>query len=240
MKIIIVLISLLFTAALAGDCAPLQGNVSEEESLRINREPPKQSDTSIQSLFPNQASPSPGPDHVPTLEEQATELRNQNQETYTNSLPVEAPLVHYINPQSSYVSSDAINSGIVSEASGFRATISTIQHGESPLGVIGCQVDYTSGIVMQVYPPSDLNRFQIHPGDRVIGYMGHRFRNSLQMVNDVVGVPGTPCEITLLHNGQMISIEVLRTDARLLVQYDQQIGPFRNHYHNCVAQTRYW
>lgn len=238
MKIATILISLFLIAAPAITAAQLQGNVSEEESLRVNREAPQQRDISIQSLFPSQAMPPVVPPRASAL--QGWMKASTYQAAYTNSLAVNAPTANDKMPRSPYVSGVAANGGNLLDTTEFNTTLPTAQHGESPIGVLGLKVDFFTGRVLQVFPPSDLKRFQIRPGDRVLGYMGHQFTNGWQMVEEVVGIPGTPCEITFLHNGRIISIQALRTDARLLVQYDSQTDACFNHYHNCAAQTRYW
>jgi len=96
---------------------------------------------------------------------------------------------------------------------------------------------FLTGKIRKVFPPSDLNRFGIHRGDRVLAYQGHKFHNGWQMVRDMVGAPGTTCDITFLHDGQIIIVYPHRIDSRLLVPYEPW---YSHHYRNCAAQTRYW
>jgi hypothetical protein len=104
----------------------------------------------------------------------------------------------------------------------------------APTGVIGFSVLF-NGKVWRVFPGSDLNRFDIHRGDRVLGYMGHKFRGNRQFQNDVVGPVGTPCELTFLHDGRTITVYPKRVDASLFLKHDPL---FHKHYHKVIAKSK--
>jgi hypothetical protein len=113
------------------------------------------------------------------------------------------------------------------------------EHGHRIVGVIGCEVNNFTGTLLAVFPPSNLNQWGIHRGDRVLGYNNHRWRNGWDMVKEgCMGPPGSIIEITVLHDGQVMSLQVPRVDSRLLVGYDRFVGA--HHYEECAAQTRFW
>jgi hypothetical protein len=115
------------------------------------------------------------------------------------------------------------------------------EHGQRIVGVIGCQVEGRTGFVINVFPPSALNQWGIHRGDRILGYNNHRFRSGADMVREgCMGPPGSIMEITVLHNGRMVSLPCPRVDSRALIGYDRFCGIFNNHYRNCAAQTKTW
>jgi len=104
----------------------------------------------------------------------------------------------------------------------------------APTGVMGFSVLF-NGKVWRVFPGSDLNRYGIHRGDRVLGYMGHKFHSMRQMVEDIVGPVGTPCEFTFLHDGQTITIYPKRVDASLFLKHEPL---FNKHYHKVIAKSK--
>jgi hypothetical protein len=121
-----------------------------------------------------------------------------------------------------------------------QATIEQFdEHGQRIVGVLGCKINNFTGTVQAVFPPSNLNRWGIHPGDRVLAYNNHRWRSGWNMVEEACqGPPGSIFQITIQHDGQVMSLEVPRVDSRLLVKYDSVLGS--HHYQDCAAQTRFW
>jgi hypothetical protein len=110
-------------------------------------------------------------------------------------------------------------------------------HGELPVGVLGCEILTTlfnshNGVIVRIYPGSDLTRFGIHVGDRIIGYQGHRFIRN-QFSEDCRGTPGTTIDLLIMHDGQEMEIQAVRKDARLFARYE-------NYYRKCAEQTKYW
>lgn len=115
-------------------------------------------------------------------------------------------------------------------------------HGEAPIGVLGVQWemqgDVTGGLIMTVYPDSDLVRFGIQAGDRLISVDGHRYPMPFRESQDLCrGVPGTYMTMEIQHAGQILCLQVKRTDARLHARYDNS----PDHYFQwCASQTRRW
>ena len=112
-----------------------------------------------------------------------------------------------------------------------------VNHGEAPVGVIGCMFDPIAGTFLAVYPGSDLLRFGIHPGDSYLAISGQPIVHSISWFQNMTrGQPGTYVSMTVLHNGRPTDISVMRKDSRLFVQYYNGDNYFRW----CAAQTRYW
>ena len=112
-------------------------------------------------------------------------------------------------------------------------------HGQHIVGVIGCEVSQFTGNILKVFPPSNLNNWNIHPGDRVLGYANHRFISGRDMVRvGCMGPPGSLMELTILHDGRPISLQCPRIDSRLVVGFDRLLGS--RHYEQCASQSRFW
>jgi hypothetical protein len=110
-------------------------------------------------------------------------------------------------------------------------------HGEEPIGVLGCQVLTTflakhTGLILQIYPGSDLLSYGIHPGDKILRIDGRRFV-ARDFSSDCRGMPGTRVNLLILHDGQEIEFSVMRKDARQFAHFDQ-------YYRHWADQTKYW
>jgi len=115
-----------------------------------------------------------------------------------------------------------------------------VNHGQFVQGVLGCLIA-PWGSILKVFPGSDLNNFGIHRLDRIIAFDGHRLLNTFSFVNYCVGPPGSVINLSIKHDGQVVTIPVKRTDARLYTGYDHT--PFLStpgHYGRCAAQDRFW
>jgi hypothetical protein len=87
--------------------------------------------------------------------------------------------------------------------------------GEESFGVLGAVVDEATGVFKAVFPESDLNRFGVHPGDRVLAIGGHRYDPSTWQA-ECRGVPGSVMELVIAHEGLVSTYPVKRTDSRAL------------------------
>jgi hypothetical protein len=111
------------------------------------------------------------------------------------------------------------------------------EHGEIPVGVLGCQLitslfNAQSAEIIKIYPGSDLLRFGVQPGDRVVGINGHRFIRK-QFAAECRGIPGTRIDLIITHREQEMEIQVLRKDAR---EFASNVHYFRK----WAAATKYW
>lgn len=111
---------------------------------------------------------------------------------------------------------------------GTQANAQYDEQGHRIVGVLGAKVDMVHGFVQAVFPPSSLNQWGIHPGDRVLGYDYHPWVNGWDMEKAInAGPPGAVMQITILHDNRMLNIMAPRVDSRALVGYDRFLG---NHY----------
>ncbi len=112
------------------------------------------------------------------------------------------------------------------------------EQGHRIVGVLGAKVDMIHGFVQAVFPPSSLNQWGIHPGDRVLGYDYHPWKDGWDMERAInAGPPGAVIQITILHDNRMLNIMAPRVDSRALVGYDRFLG---NHYfQKRVNQSQY-
>jgi len=109
-----------------------------------------------------------------------------------------------------------------------QATAQYDEQGHRIVGVLGAKVDMVHGTVLAVFPPSSLNQWGIHPGDVVLGYDYHPWKNGWDMEKAInAGPPGAVMQITILHDNRMLNIMAPRVDSRALVGYDRFLG---NHY----------
>lgn len=102
-------------------------------------------------------------------------------------------------------------------------------HGEVPVGVLGAQVQYPASVILMVLPGSDLNRFGVTPGDRILSIDGRR-SNSM---SNFRGLPGSVMVLSILHGGLIYDLPVRRVDSREFLNYD-------GYYRGCASQTRSW
>jgi hypothetical protein len=110
------------------------------------------------------------------------------------------------------------------------------QHGQFEMGTVGFHISDT-GVVQKIYPGSDVLRFGIHKGDRVLGYNGHPFVSVQNIVNEAVGIPGSIMELTFLHDGHVITIPAKRVDARMFQKYS---GWGYNRINQAINMDRSW
>ena len=64
-----------------------------------------------------------------------------------------------------------------------NSPVSNVQQstGKRLTGVLGTQTDFFTGVISIILPGSDLNRFGIRPGDRVVGFNNHPYTNGQDM-----------------------------------------------------------
>lgn len=106
-----------------------------------------------------------------------------------------------------------------------------VQGGEEAFGCLGCVIS-PQGIVIKIYPESDLNRFQIQPDDRVLGINGHPF-NGKTFPSECLGVPGSIIALTILHFGMPMDVQVHRVDSR-------ELAGHASYYKHWAQKTRQW
>ena len=106
-----------------------------------------------------------------------------------------------------------------------------VSGGEEAFGCLGCVID-KFGTVENVYPESDLNRYQIVPGDRVLGINGHFF-DGKTFPSECLGVPGTMIYLDILHMGNPIQASVHRVDSR-------DLAGRASYYKHWADKTRRW
>jgi hypothetical protein len=90
--------------------------------------------------------------------------------------------------------------------------------GEATIGCLGANFT-NDGMLRIIYPPSDLNRFGIAPGDRILSINGEKWPGMHKFQRKCLGLPGTVMTLGILHNGQAQLYEVRRISSRELVQY---------------------
>jgi len=104
--------------------------------------------------------------------------------------------------------------------------------GEEIYGCLGALLNLFNGAILKVFPQSDLNRFDVQPGDRIIGVNGHRY-DFRTIIKDMVGTPGTIIELDIRTKDRVERhLQVRRTDARLLPQTGM--------YKQLTQRNRYW
>ena len=104
--------------------------------------------------------------------------------------------------------------------------------GEEIYGCLGALLNLFNGGILQVFPQSDLNRFDVQPGDRIVGVNGHRY-DFRTIINEMVGTPGTIVELDIRSRDRTVrNLQVRRTDARLLPQTGM--------YKQLTQKNRYW
>jgi len=234
------IILLLMINAISANATILNGSVESNDTL-INVAPPEPLVEPIQIQLPKSVNNMPLLSPMCKLRISRDSLNGQLQQTALTGQVQKSNLTEQV--QNNLLNGQAQSFGdslqpTFPKLGGYRQPQSAmIQHGEMPIGVVGLISERTDGLVLSVLPPSDLNRFGIHPGDRIIGYLGHRFVNGYQMERELVGTPGSILDMTFIHNGQVITIYPHRVDARLLVRYDNTDD---HHFIECANRTSFW
>ncbi|MDR3616788.1 MAG: hypothetical protein P4L53_24745 [Candidatus Obscuribacterales bacterium] len=106
-----------------------------------------------------------------------------------------------------------------------------VQGGEEAFGCLGCVIS-PHGVVIKIYPESDLNRFQIAPDDRVVGINGHPF-DGRTFPSECLGLPGSIIGLTILHFGMPMDVQVHRVDSR-------ELAGHASYYKHWAQKTRQW
>jgi hypothetical protein len=106
-----------------------------------------------------------------------------------------------------------------------------VQGGEEAFGCLGCVIS-PQGMVIKIYPESDLNRFQIVPDDRVVGINGHPF-DGRTFPSECLGLPGSLISLTILHFGMPMDVQVHRVDSR-------ELAGHASYYKHWAQKTRQW
>jgi predicted metalloprotease with PDZ domain len=99
---------------------------------------------------------------------------------------------------------------------GFQST--RVQLRQKQTGVVGVKIN-EDGTIALIYHPSDLNRFGIVPGDRILAVDGQRLVFST-FQEDCRGPVGTTKVLTIARNGQIANLKVALIDVNILVQYN--------------------
>jgi S1-C subfamily serine protease len=108
-------------------------------------------------------------------------------------------------------------------------------HGVHPVGVIGLLLNDVTGEVWRVYPLSNLNRWDIRPGDYLINVNGTPYSSSTFKAQKE-GEVGQPILLTFYRNGKTLKVNCPRVDARLLASYTG----YDNYFVKEAQKTRYW
>lgn len=89
-----------------------------------------------------------------------------------------------------------------------------------PMGVVGDHVERSTGVIQDICKGSDLLRFGIQAGDKILRTNGHPFVFE-QFQQDCLGPAGTTVQLTVRSkkHGE-ITINVMRKDARVFWQED--------------------
>lgn len=104
--------------------------------------------------------------------------------------------------------------------------------GEEIYGCLGALLNLFNGGILKIFPQSDLNRFDVQPGDRIVGVNGHRY-DFRTIIKEMVGTPGTIVELDIRKPDKTVNhLQVRRTDARLLPQTGM--------YKQLTQKNRYW
>lgn len=95
-------------------------------------------------------------------------------------------------------------------------------------GVLGAKIVAPTGAFITIYPQSDLNRFDVRVGDRVVGIEGHKY-SGRTFPQECLGAPGSTIKLDILSNQTRTvnSIEVRRVDSRelsIVHKYYRDIG----------------
>jgi C-terminal processing protease CtpA/Prc len=106
-------------------------------------------------------------------------------------------------------------------------------HGIAPVGVVGVKIDSNlNGGIIAEYPPSNLWKFGIVPGDQILAVEG-RPVNYYTFEDDCTGVPGQLRNLTIVHNGQVTNIAVP------LVAVDKVLSYNRNYQRSASMAVRW-
>ena len=98
---------------------------------------------------------------------------------------------------------------------------SKANHGEIPVGVVGIKISQDLGdAIIAEYPPSNLWKLGIVPGDRIVAVEG-RPVNYYTFEDDCRGVPGQLRNLTIVHNGQVTKIAVPLIDVDKVLSYNR-------------------
>ncbi|HEY9759640.1 MAG TPA: TonB C-terminal domain-containing protein [Oculatellaceae cyanobacterium] len=106
------------------------------------------------------------------------------------------------------------------------------QHGQMTIGVLGCEFGMLNNQIRQILPGSDLLRYGFVPGDIIEAADGQRLRGK-EMQAYIRGTPGTYVQLSVLHQGQIVTVPVMRKDTRMFQNFS---GYFRK----WAGQERFW
>lgn len=106
------------------------------------------------------------------------------------------------------------------------------QHGQMTIGVLGCEFGMLNNQIRQILPGSDLLRYGFVPGDIIEAADGQRLRGK-EMQAYIRGTPGTYVQLSVLHQGQLVTVPVMRKDTRMFQNFS---GYFRK----WAGQERFW
>lgn len=90
--------------------------------------------------------------------------------------------------------------------------------GEEIYGCLGVVINLMNGIILKIFPDSDLHRLNVCVGDQIVGVNGHRY-NFSTIQQEMTGTPGTTIDMVILNTDDVVrKVQVRRVDARLLPQ----------------------
>lgn len=193
---------------------PLQGTVSQEDAINTPGE-------SFRVARPT-AQPE---NQLPLYQDNVQQLEGR-----------QSALLNFKQP-SDRSASPQINGSASQLQSSLEQQTPLDEHGEAHMGVLGGPFNFFNGVIIQVFPGSDLNRFGIHPGDKYLGINGHKF-NSFTFVQECHGLPGSIINLVVLHDGQVMNIAVRRMDGR--EAYREAGNGWGGNYRWAAGQNQYW
>ncbi len=119
-----------------------------------------------------------------------------------------------------------------------NALEATEDHGELTVGVLGASV--YGHRIKEVFPGSDLNRYEVRPGDVMLRIDGQDWRDLRTLIRLTQGPPGSIIRITVKRWEQIVTVPVHRVDSRVFVNCNTQGSPNANYFRQCAAKTRKW
>ena len=109
---------------------------------------------------------------------------------------------------------------------------SSVQHGQSTVGVLGCEFGMLNNQIRQILPGSDLLRYGFAPGDIIEAADGQQLHGKAMQAY-VRGTPGTYIQLSILHQGRLVTVPVLRKDAR-------EFSNFSGYFRKWAASEKFW
>jgi predicted metalloprotease with PDZ domain len=115
--------------------------------------------------------------------------------------------------------------------------------GELQVGVLGCLIATNSNVVQRVFPGSDLERWGVYPGARILAVDGVHGLSGQGTINMLRGPVGSIVSIEIADMNGRRAMEVVRKPATMFIQsMHEVITPVSNpHYYEwCASQSQKW